>query len=1332
MPRLYLSLFVVFQFACAALYGQEQFRFSRLGIDEGLSQSCVTSLYQDEFNMVWIGTQDGLNRYNGSKIDIFRPVTGDTTSLYSNNIKTVCGDGRGKVYVLCKFALCELDLATEKFRTLRENGVQAIAHTRDRLWVATDNTVYTCDNGQLKEYYRIDSAQRISCLYETSAGQLLIGTIGSGMKTLDNNRKEVASLPDRHIVNLYEDSKRNIWVATQRDGLYKIEKSGEVVNYRYDARDPLSLSDNYVRSVCEDTDGNYWIGTFKGVNILNPETHTIVHADHSNQDPNSLPHSSIWSIIRDHQGTMWIGSYFGGISLYNQSYDFYRYHKQFFANPRRSVISTLIDDGLGDFWIGSEGAGLAKYNTRTGKLTEYATGEGSLSSVNIKSLYLDRQAQVLWIGTLLGGLDRMDLRTGAVRVFRRNANAEQGTLPNNNIRKIIPWGDNHLLLATHRGIARFDTRTFTSTMLDEELPSATRYISDMMLDSGGKLWYAVSEGVVRYDLHTGKYNEYFFEKDSQLGHNHVLVIFEDSRGRVWLGSSGGGVLRYLPDSDTFQAINGANSGLANDYILAIKESRSGYILLATNGGLVRYDPENNVFYNYNSYNGFPISDILPYGLYVASDNEIYVSGYKSLVSFNEKDLTEENHPADIYFTSLNVNNKRIEVGDESGILQRSLLYQREIDLYNRHWIVAIDYTTSNYVPFMNNEIEYRLEGFGQDWVRGVKGQPIVFTRLEPRTYRLFLRSIDARTKKVLASNVLTIHMHPPFYKTVWAYLLLAAMIIAVVFAVLRDYVLKLKMRASLELEKREKEQVQEITQAKMRFFTYVSHELRTPATLIQSQIDSMLGAGNLPPSIYNRVMSVSRNLGKINRLVNELLDFKKQEQDFQQMNFDCQDIGELLNKVYFNFREYAESKHIHFHFEHTDEAIPLWFDPEQLEKVFYNLLSNAFKHTPGNGEITLSVSRTESDVAIKVSDTGDGIPPAHQAAIFEPFYQVPYDNHSVMGTGLGLTVTRGIVRAHYGEIVVESEPGQGTVFTVTLPLGKEHIPEELISVERSEDELCLDEREAPDARFIEQIVGSQREVGLQSATIMIVEDNDELREYLVSLFSPIYKVVAAADGLDAWQKLSAAPPDIILSDLMMPGMDGNELCAKVKNNLTTSHIPFVMLTAKVAVESTLEGFRHGADDYIAKPFNARILITKCNNLVNSRIHLQNKFAKSTTVKPHILALNQLDQQLVEKAASVVTAHIADPNFDIVLFAREMALGRTKLFSKLKGVTGQTPTQFITNIRLKQSIAMLSERPELSVGEISFLVGFNSSSYFIKSFRSLYGVTPAAFRENLTK
>ena len=623
-----------------------------------------------------------------------------------------------------------------------------------------------------------------------------------------------------------------------------------------------------------------------------------------------------------------------------------------------------------------------------------------------------------------------------------------------------------------------------------------------------------------------------------------------------------------------------------------------------------------------------------------------------------------------------------------------------------------------------------LEGFDEEWIVGDWNKPISYTNLPGRNYTLRVRRVHSQTSEVLAERTLDVVVVPPFYATWWFLLLLVAVVLALAIVYFRFYSGRVRLNASLELEKLEKKKIEELNENKLQFFTYVSHEIRTPVTLINSQLESILAQQGIPPSVYRKVSSMQDNLQKVNNLINELLDFKKGERLVESLHFSNGDIVATLEKTAASFREYAVQRKINFEFLNQTDVLSLrvWFDAVQMDKVLNNLLSNAFKHTPESGRIKLRLSQTEQSVVVSVRDTGSGVDPEYQKLIFEPFSQVPGDEAAALGSGLGLYITKGIVEAHGGTISLESEKGKGATFTITIPKGDSHIAEEQKCEVIDEDNRTLEVNRLMDRQFIDDIVRSQEEAGSRGAKMLIVEDNKELRQYLAELFDPFYKIATASDGEEALQKLEYSTPDIIVSDLMMPNMDGVELCRRVKNNVETSHIRFVLLTAKMTVESELEGFRSGADDYIAKPFNSKILVTKCNNLVNSRLQQQKSFMY-TMDSNDLAGNNTIDKQFLEAVMKIMNDHISDASFDIGEFAREMAMGRTSFFMKLKGITGQTPNKFMTNVRLTKALEIMKSDPALSVGEVSYMVGFSSPSYFIKLFKELFGETPAAFKKS---
>ncbi|MCD8165228.1 MAG: response regulator [Bacteroides sp.] len=1223
---------LIFFFAFNQVVAQD-IHFQELGVENGLSQPTVTSIYQDEFGIIWIGTKDGLNRYDGSDFQVFRPKENNRKSLYNNNIGTICGDKNGHIYIRCKYAVVEYDISSNTFHTIRDHNIQAIAFDNSRLWACTRDSIFTYNRAEdkLEYYYHLENV-RISCVAGDHEGNLYAGTVNDGLYMIDSNRKWLHYLPGKDITCIYEDSKRNIWVDTKDDGLFRLDRNGGKTNYT-DAPHPQGngLSSNYVRCIVEDNLGDYWVGTFKGLDKLNIATHTFTNYCEDNK-PFSLSNSSIICMMKDQQGTFWIGTYYGGVNLFNPECEIYTYYYPDESETGKLTspfAGRMIEDSKGGLWIATEGGGVNYLDRQTRTFTAYKQemNGNSLSSHTAQGLYLDEASQILWIGTLRGGLNKLDLRTQKFTNYR-HIPEDKNSLISNIVRKIIPYKE-HLLLATHNGVGLFHPQTGECTKLLDDPRLNNRQIIDMLLDRDQNLWFSCSMGLVKYNPETQAREEYFVPNESgrATGSNLINVLFEDKKGNIWVGSSGDGIFLYEPDTNTFKPFHSHNSDLINDYILDIKESLSGYLLIASNQGFSRFDTENQQFYNYNKQNGSPMTALNPYGLFVAHDNEIFLSGPKMMISFFENELNSYVKPYQLNFTSLEVNNKRIVPGDESGILSRSILYQPQIHLGYNHSVLTVHFSLSNYVSVLKNQTYYKLEGFDKDWMNTGYRRSITYTNLNPGTYKLLIKSSEEYSGKESIFKEIDIVVKPPFYKSVWAYLFYALLGMAAIYMVMNFYYSKLKFRTSLEYEKKQKKQIEELNQSKLRFFTNISHEFRTPLTLIVSQLEMLMKRNDIQPLVYNKLVNIYRNTLCMKRLITELLDFRKQEQGFQKIRYSRQDIYPFLDEIYLSFKAYARARNIHLEFLNKENNLEVWFDVAQLEKVIYNLLSNAFKYTPIGGTISLSVQEYGNHIMILVSDTGVGIEEKSLDKIFDRFYQVD-SLENQKGTGIGLALAKSIIEAHHGRISVQSTEGKGTTFVVELPLGDSHIDNSQ-KVETPDTDLsCIAELTLYSNKRGNEVTTEEENTGHAPeetrSKILIVEDNEELRGLMAQLFSTVYTVYEAQDGKEGLEKTREIQPDIVLSDIMMPHMSGIEMRRKIKSHFETSHIPVVLLTAQTAEEYTIQGLKMGADDYVTKPFNVKHLFMRCNNLVNSRKLLQQKYARQTDNNADILATNSAD------------------------------------------------------------------------------------------------------------
>ncbi len=1310
--------------------------FSKIGIEEGLSQLSVMTVYQDELGTMWFGTREGVSRYNGNSMEVIQPVANDTNSLHGSLIRHICGDKSGSVYIHSQGGINRYDLRTGKVSNLQHENADAISYGTSGLWIAERNKIFEYRNGIKTLYVELPETQaQIRILRETSQKLLVAGTLASGVYIIDPNRKirkaiEVSS----QVSSIFEDSRKNIWVGTWYDGLFRVEKNGRIRNYQPDSSKPRnSLSSSFVRAITQDNNDVLWIGTRRGLDKLLIDQEIFEHYESGSERMQQLSNESVWALYKDIQGTIWIGTYFGGVNFFNPEIDFYTFHdlrKGVFFNKPFPVISEMLEDGKGGLFLCTEGEGLIWYKPSSGTYTNYRVQPNGLTSDNIKTGYYDPEKEILYMGTHLGGITMFYPSNGRTRQFPVvNPKLEQSNI----VRSIVPYGTG-LLVGTYNGIYIFDPANASFRLLSEKLHQKVSYTVDLKIQ-GNDLWIG-STGLWRYNLKSGELTSYMHRPDDtlSLSNNSITKLLLDKKGRLWIGTNGGGVNMLNSETGTFNRFNVQNSGLRNDYISNLMESPFGYVVIATTRGLSILDPESRKASTYDRQNGFPLNSLFNGGMRTLSGGEMYVAGMNGLVSFLEENLTIPDRPFNINLVKIWVNNTPVTPGDDTRILKEELPFTNSIRLSHRHTMVTIEFASNNYIAVNQPVYRYKLQGFSDQWTELPRGtNSLNFMGLAAGQYELILEALSAQNREVQATTRLKMKVLPPFYKAWYAYLFYVLTLSFLVWRYILFVRSKLLLQASLEYEKREKHHIEEVNQSKLRFFTNISHEFRTPLTLINGQVDMLLQMQGVQPTIYNRILNIKRNANNMQHLITELLEFRKSEQGHLQLKAAERDLMAFIYEIYLSFTEYANYRSIRFEFEGINEEVKIWFDANQLQKVFYNLISNAFKYTPRDGVISIRCHENATQVILEVKDTGSGIEAPALDKIFDRFYQAENGlalHGTTPGTGIGLALTRNILEAHRATISVESKVNEGSLFRVVMQKGSSHFTDEqILSEPVSPDELCLNCFEPLDPEFISEMKETQLMKREGRPSILIVEDNAELRLMLQQLFEPVYDVITAQDGEDGFTKTMESQPDLVLTDLMMPRMSGSELCSAIKNNFQVSHIPVVLLTAQTAVEYTIEGLRLGADDYITKPFNVKTLITRCNNLINNRRMLQEKFSKQVDFSPRLLATNQLDHAFLEKAQQVIESHIDDSEFDVMAFSREMALGRTKLFSKIKGITGKTPNDFILNVRLKKAAGYLTDHPEYNISDITYMMGFSSPKYFAKCFKEHFGMSPSEFRKS---
>ena len=1305
--------------------------FNHLMPADGLSQISVVNVYADENGVIWMATRVGLDSYNGNSIHVYRNEANNSQSLFCNNVLRLTGDRRGSIYLLCTEGVARFDIVSQRFTTLRHGFYGDICFSRG-LFLGLGNAVYHYQEGSKHDrlVVRLPIADIVTRIRVDSRGRLWVGTQGHGLYCFTGGRL-THPVADGNITDIFEDSRHTLWAGSWDNGYWTISPDGRKVENHWENR--------FVRTFCEDNDGNMWLGTFHGLYFYNRRSGSwrqYVAGDF----PGSLSNSSIWDIICDPQGTLWIGTYFGGVNYFNPEYEIYTRYRAGEGGLSSPIVGTMTEDDNGRLWICTEGGGLNVLDRKTGAISRYA----KTASPNLKAINCDRRRNTLWVSTQLGGLDRIRLSDNSMTCYR-NRPGDNRTLPSDILSDIIPWG-RKLIIGSKRGVCLMDPdgkgqEVFKPLLWREGLTYA---VSSLCIDHRDRLWIATEgHGVWRYDLRSGFVRRFMLKKGKgKLSNNYINDISVDREGTVWLATAGNYIQQYVESKDCFVSY-GEAEGLEGDCVYATAPSslHDYELLLITNRGFSVFNKRNHTFRNYNRSTGFPLATINEKAIYVSNKGEVFLGGIDGMVSFNERNLYKKPKPYVIGFSSLFVNGREIVAGDDSGILDKSLAFTPELMLSHDQRVFSIEFYTSNYIKVDGVPLHYRLKGLSDQWIPIRQGQTTLsFSGLRTGSYTLQLRSGDASVKPV----ELHIRVLPPWYLSWW---MVTLYVLAVCFATVwlfRNYRDRIRMAESLKYEQQHVRDVEEQNQSKLRFFTNVSHEIRTPLTVIISLAENLLKQRNFPSGFRHMLLGIYRNSMQLRSLLSELIDFRKQKQGQARLFVRRQNFSFFINRVVLLFKDYAATKDITLRVN-VPRQLEMWFDDRQMQKVVNNLVLNALKHTPQGGTVTVSVKEEPDrhEASLSVSDTGKGIPENELKCVFDRFYQVhEIESLSDIGTGIGLNLTQEIVRMHHGAIDVASTVGKGTSFIVTLPTSRsafkddEIVPETdsqaLSEAEATASELAPAEDDNASATVsaavsVDNVTPLQADGEGDKPSILIVEDNDDIRELLVTLFSPFYHVLTAVDGKEGLEMVHDEMPDLVLSDVLMPNMSGIELCKAIKQDFSVCHIPVVLLTARTAAEQALEGLKTGADDYVTKPFNNDLLVSRCNNLINTRRLLQRKFSEHPHMKADLLATNVLDKQLLEHAMRIIDRFYTDSSFTVDTFAREIGMSRTALFTKWKTLTGQTPKNFILNLRLRKAAVMLRNRPEMSIADVSYANGFTSARYFCKCFKDVYKQTPTEFR-----
>lgn len=1350
-------------FCCLVNQVYGQLAFDHLSVNNGLSQSTVLSICKDSRGYMWFGTRDCLNRYDGKQVKIYHNDPKNPHSISTDDYIYALAEDRERNlwvgtqnglnrYIPEKDAFERISYNAKDPGGISNNSILSIyADRKGRVWFGTDLGLNVLEKGSSRVFKKIYkqnglAGNSIYAILEDRKGNIWVGTTtGLSQISIRNGQYQIrsfyrqpgdaSSLSGNSIRTIAEDEKGRIWIGTEADGISLfLPETSTFQRFRYSALQPDGLSNDIIRKIMPDTKGNLWIATMNGLNVLDTEHFRFSLYQHDPDNRKSLSDNSIKMIYQDDKGSIWMGTMFGGVNVTHRNtipFTVLKYSK--YRNSISSDISSVIEgDQDHNLWIGTEGQGLNFYNTHTGLFKKYVNNPrdpGSLSNNTIKAIFKDSKNRI-WIGLYQGGLEQFIPSTGEFKHYPPGVKGpSQGY-----ISSIHEDDQGRLLLGTSsKGLNIFDPERESFQVINDEpgkgLKLSSSYIRFAYQDTKKNLWVGTPKGLNL--LRPGaKQFEVFLKAETQKGSlsaNQVTCIWEDRAGNIWLGTLRGGLNRYLPASKSFVSYT-LTDGLASNNIIDILDDNEGNLWISTDRGLSKFDPKRKVFKNYNTGDGLPTNEFNVNSAYKDYQGKLYFGSYDGLVVFTPQEITENTFLPRTVFAGLKLFNKPVTIDGEDGLLKQDISLTRSITFAADQNIFTFDFVALNYIQPQRNRYAYQLEGFEKDW-NYVSNPSATYTNLPSGKYKLMVKGSNNDGLWSKEPTIMEIRILPPLWQTWWAYLLYIAAGSTLLYFVLRFTRRQQKLESELYYEHLNSERQQELYQLKLDFFTRISHEIRTPLTLIFAPLEKLIKITTENNAVSDQLHNIKRNTDRLVRLISELLDFRKIESGNTSLKVVENDLVPFCKTIYQSYLELAETRNIAYQFNCEVDSLMVYFDPGQLEKVLYNILSNAFKFTPDNGKITFNLKQSATQAVIQVTDNGIGIPADMQDKIFTNFFQAKTGHVAAEGWGIGLALAKNILDLHHGEITVYSKPANGdlnghTVFSVNLLLGHGHFTQEQLSsgvaiVENSRAVMPADTEKVKS--FIPEFTTERRH------TVLVVEDNNELRDFIVQSLQHTYHILEAENGKQGWLTAIEHVPDLIVSDVTMPEMDGFEFCLKVKKEEKTNHIPVIMLTAMAAQLHQLDGLEAGADVYITKPFSIQVLELSIRNLLQGREELRQKYVRQIMLHPRKPEMASPEEKFLDKLMQLMENRMEDPEFNVGNLVDLIGMSQTVLYKKVKALTGLTISDFIKSQRLKRAAQLLDDQ-QIGIAEVAYSVGFNDRKYFSKEFRKQFGLTPSEYQQ----
>lgn len=1320
MKATVLSLFFFF-FLClshAPVHAQDGYNyyFTHINGENGLSASNVKSILQDSYGFMWFGTKNGLNRYDGTSILQFNCMD-LKTGTGNNNISSLYEDNKQQLWVGTDRGIYLYNPAEDVFTQLKPRSVEGVTpdnwvaeifgDKHGNTWVLIPDQGVFCFRNDKMNYYPITDKNNFksespNCMCINEKGDIWVGTSNLGLfkynEETDNFERRIGSNEEMLSGKSIES------ICFQGEDLILAILEGEVIKYHISSGKLTSIAVlNNKKTILRDViciEDELWVGAHHGLYIINEKKGSITHVKEDLMRSFSLSDNIIYKIYCDLAGGIWIGTMFGGVSyLPNYPFKFDKYVPGSDGNSLNTKrIRGLAEDDNGNIWIGTEDSGINVLNPKSGFVHQVSGSNPD----HLISLCVEYHRNHVYWGLFKQGMDIISLPDEHLR----NVSEKELGIPEGSVYAFQIDGKERKWIGTGWGLYKAETDKNTYIRIDTV---GYNWIFDIMEASNGTLWFATMGNGIWKCNPDGTVYQWYSSESSNLKSNSISAIMEDRKGNIWLSTDRGGICRYDEATDDFVCF-GLEDGLPDDVAYTIVEDDSGYLWFGTNKGLVKFHPDTRDIRVFTTKDGLLGNQFNYNSALKAKDGQFYFGGVDGLIAFNPNIEKKNLANAPVYISRLSIYNKEVTVHTPNSPLEQSIIHTDKISLPYSQANLSFDVALLSYATNETNQYYYRMEPLDHEWIKAASNQNISYAKLSPGKYTFSVLATADGNLQAASSRSLSIVILPPWWQSFWAYLVYATIVLLLIYGCFLWY----KQRKERQMEEQQKlfaiEKEKELYESKVEFFTEIAHEIRTPLSLIHGPLEAIQEMEIKEAGAKKYIHVMVQNTKRLLELTGQLLDFQKVSANKLIMKFESVNITTLLRETVARFEVTIALNKKELILNLADEDVWAAIDKEALTKIVSNLLNNALKYA--RKTIAVELEKDKENFIIRVTSDGDKIPEGISQQIFEPFYQTEKKEESRNGVGIGLSLARSLALLHKGTLYLDT--GQNdNAFILTIPLNKEGILLENDKIIQR-DIVVLDEE-------------TSLATDMHAYTILLVEDNESMLSFIQERLQEYFTVEVAHNGKEALEMLWSIHIDLIISDIMMPVMNGYQLCKEVKSDINLSHIPIIFLTAKNDIDSKINGLKYGAEAYVEKPFSFNYLKEQVFSLLDNRRREREAFSKRPFFSVNNMQMNKADEEFMNRVIKIIEENITDDNFGVERMAEILCMSRSSLLRKIKTLFNLSPLDFIRLIKLKMAAEYIQEG-KYRIGDVCYMVGINSPSYFSKLFQKQFGMTPKDFEK----